>query len=119
MGRTYYSARYMDTTDERRRKRRIRSLLRPLPPGQYRVAILLISDAKMTYPGVAAALGIHVGTVSQHLRRIRQRHPCVYTVLMTERKRQLNERSRQALANAKEHSRIWLQMQGLWTYRAQ
>jgi DNA-directed RNA polymerase specialized sigma24 family protein len=100
-----------------RRKQRLsfNSLRRPLfdvlatlPAGQYRVAMALIADGSArTYPAVAAELGIHLGTVHQHLRRIRHQHPGIYAELMKERARQLAERHRRALARAKAHSREW------------
>ena len=72
-------------------------LLRTLPPGRRRVAqALLARSASRTYPAVAAYLGIHLGTVHQHLRRIRLRHPHVYVMIMAARARQLAERHERA-----------------------
>ena len=54
-------------------------LLATLPPGRRRVAMALLADpAGRTYQAVAAQLGVRLGTVHQHLRRIRQRHPEVH-----------------------------------------
>src|SRR5919199_6906898 len=61
-----------------------------LPPGRRRVAEALVDGVPArTYPDVAAVLGVSLGTVHQHLRRIRQHHPEAYTALMAERRRQL------------------------------
>ena len=73
--------------------RALMDLLAALPPGRRRVALALVgSEEAPTYPEVAAGLGIHLGTVHQHLRRIRLQHPVVYYAVMTERSRQLVER---------------------------
>jgi IS30 family transposase len=86
-------------------------LLATLPTGQRRVAKALIADdCGRTYVAVAQQLGVHLGTVHQHLRRIRQRHPHVYSALMSERARQLAERHRRALARAEAHSKEWHEM---------
>jgi hypothetical protein len=83
-------------------------LLRTLPPGRRRVAQALLADpGSRTYPAVAARLGIHLGTVHQHLRRIRLRHPPVYVVFMAERARQLAQRHQRAMARATAHSEEW------------
>lgn len=60
-----------------------------------------------TYQEVAEELGLSIGTVSQHLRRIRLGYPVLYTDLMKLRARQLKARHRQALANAKTHTHDW------------
>jgi hypothetical protein len=50
----------------------VAALLATLPAGQRRVAEMLIGSADApTYPAVAAALSLHVGTVHRHLARIR------------------------------------------------
>ena len=80
-------------------------MLRTLPPGRRRVAkALLAHSGSRTYPAVAAQLGIHLGTVHQHLRRIRLRHPQVYVMVMAERARQLAERHEDAVQRAAAHS---------------
>ena len=60
--------------------------LAELPPAQRRVAEALVGgDQARTYGDVAAVLGVSVGTVHTHLRRVRERHPDVYAVLMAAR----------------------------------
>jgi hypothetical protein len=84
------------------------SLLATLPPGRHRVAWALLADScGATYADVAARLGLHLGTVHQHLRRIRLRHAEVYVVLMAERSCQLAKRHERAMARAKEHTERW------------
>src|SRR5437868_15513482 len=62
-------------------------MLRTLPPGRRRVAkALLAHSGSRTYAAVATQLGIHLGTVHQHLRRIRLRHPQVYVMVTGEAK---------------------------------
>ena len=83
-------------------------LLATLPPGRRRVAMALIADdGGPTYPAVAAKLGVHLGTIHEHLRRVRRRHPEVYVAVMKERARQLAARHRQAVARAKAHTKQW------------
>ncbi len=78
------------------------ALLATLPVGQRRVAEALIADPRgRTYPAVAAALGMHVGTVHRHLARTRARRPAVYAALMAVRAEQLAGRHAQALARMK------------------
>jgi transposase len=85
----------------------IRSLA-TLPPGRRRIAWALLADpCGATYSEVALRLGLHLGTVYQHLRRIRRLHPQVYAVLMATRSRQLEERHERALARAKAHTNRW------------
>jgi transposase len=95
------------------RSKSLTRLLATLPIGRRRVATaLLAEDCGCTYDAVAKRLGVHVGTVYQHLRRIRMRHPNVYDALMSERARQLAERHRRACARAEAHSGVWLKMTG-------
>ena len=83
-------------------------LLATLPPGRRRIAsALLTNSCGATYTEVALRLGIHLGTVYQHLRRIRLLHPEVYAALMAARSRQLAKRHEQALARAKAHTNRW------------
>jgi DNA-binding transcriptional ArsR family regulator len=83
-------------------------LLRTLPPGRRRVARALLADSgSRTYAVVAVQLGIHLGTVHQHLRRLRLRHPHVYAALMAERARQLARRHERAALRAAAHSEAW------------
>src|SRR4051794_8796144 len=75
-----------------------------LPGGRSRVALaLVVGEEAPTYPEVAASLGIGVGTVYTHLRRLRDRHPEVYAALMAERARQLAKRHEEALARVEAH----------------
>ena len=60
-----------------------------------------------TYPKVARILGIHLGTVHQHLRRIRLRRPEVYEALMQERASQFAQRHREALERGRAQSAAW------------
>jgi predicted ArsR family transcriptional regulator len=86
--------------------RALARLLRTVPPGGRRVASALLADPDgRTYAAVAEELGIHLGTVHQHLRRLRLRHPQVYAAVMAERRRQLARRHEQALARADAHNK--------------
>ena len=50
------------------------------------MAEALVADPRgRTYPAVAAALGVHVGTVHRHLARIRAHRPAAYRALMAAR----------------------------------
>lgn len=76
-----------------------------LPPGQLRVVLALIGGGDApTYAEVAEELGLHLGSVHQHLRRVRRRHSEVYRRLMRFRRGQLDARHQEALARAREHS---------------
>ncbi len=87
---------------------RLNSLLQKLPAGQRRVAKALIAgDDARTYRQVASSLGLHRGTVNQHLRRMRLQHPDTYAALMEYRAQQLADRHERALERAQEHSRRW------------
>ncbi len=90
-----------------------------LPPGRARVALALIvpRDAP-TYPEVAARLGIGLGTVHTHLKRLRAGHPDVYAAVMAERARQLARRHGAALARDAAHSRRWHRKQANRRFRA-
>ncbi len=79
-----------------------------LPPGRARVALALVAgrDAP-TYPEVAARLGIGLGTVHTHLKRLRAGQPDVYAAVMAERARQLARRHEDALTRDAAHSRRW------------
>ena len=79
-----------------------------LPSGQRRVAEALLSETRApTYPEVAGALRIGVGTVHRHLSRIRARHPELYQDLMAARRIQLDARHREAESRARAHSDAW------------
>lgn len=84
------------------------AVLGKVPSGRARVALALVVGREApTYPEVAARLGIGVGTVYTHLRRLRERHPDVYAAVMAERSRQLAKRHKEALARDEAHSRRW------------
>ena len=84
------------------------TLIAILPKGQRQVAWALIGGRQApTYRQVAAKLGIHVGTVYQHLRRIRENAPTLYELIMEERRRQLAVRHEQVVKRAEAHSRAW------------
>lgn len=77
-----------------------------LPRGQRRVAEALIQGTKaQTYKGVAEQLELSLGTVYEHLRRIRVNHPELYAALMEVRKGQLEQRHRAALTRDAAHTR--------------
>ena len=103
--------RITETAPDRAGQKQLDLLLNTLPPGRRRVAMALIADdCGLTYRAVAAQLALSLGTVNQHLRRIRLRHPQVYAALMKERDRQLAVRHQQALERAKAHSDHWHQI---------
>ncbi len=84
------------------------AVLGGLPPGRARVALALIvpRDAP-TYFEIAARLGIGLGTVHTHLKRLRAGQPDVYAAVMAERAQSLARRHRAALARDAAHSRRW------------
>ena len=93
------------------------ALLATLPPGQRRVAEALVGGgAAVTYPAVAAVLGVHVATMKKHLTRIRKRRPAVYGVLMGLRRAQLAQRHREALARQAAHSEAWARRKSRFMY---
>jgi hypothetical protein len=80
--------------------------LTPLPAGQRRVAEALIEGKKArTYREVAAQLELSLGTVYEHLRRIRLNHPELYAAIMMVRKGQLELRHKAAVAKDAAHSK--------------
>lgn len=91
-----------------------------LPRGQARVALALmcLPEDPVSYRDVAVGLGIHLGTVYTHLRRIRQRHPCVYAALMDERRRQLAERHAAVVDERRLRSLRWGRRRYAASYRA-
>jgi hypothetical protein len=98
----------MKRHDNGHRPSELISLLTTLPPGRRRVAWALLADScGATYADVAAGLGLNLGTVHQHLRRIRLRHAEVYVVLMAERSSQLAKRHERAMARARERTERW------------
>ena len=84
--------------------------LASLPPGQGRVVMALMADDS-TYPELADQLGIHLGTVHTHLRRVRERYPALYAALMARRRWHLQRRHERAEANARAHNRRWFRKQ--------
>lgn len=79
-----------------------------ITPGQRRVvAALLSSQHAMTYEGVADQLGIGLGTVYTHLRRLRERSPELYDEVMAMRRAQLAARHTLAVWRAQAHSDHW------------
>ena len=80
--------------------------LSPLPPGQRRVAEALLEGKEArTYGGVAERLELSIGTVYEHLRRVRLNHPELYAALMSHRREQLEQRHTAALAKDAAHSK--------------
>ena len=80
----------------------LRALLEALPPGQRRVVeALMEGDTAPTYGQVADRIGLHLGTVHSHLRRIRQRHAALYAALMQHRRQQLEQRHEKAVRRAR------------------
>ena len=98
----------LETQLENRRLNPLQAMLKQLPMGQRLVAYTLIAgDGAPTYRQLAALLGVHCGTVYQHLRRIRLRRPHIYAAVMEHRARQLGERHVRALERAAVHSLKW------------
>jgi transposase len=81
--------------------------LSPLTGGQRRVVEALLDAGRgvPTYKGVAEKLGVALGSVYTHLKRVRDNYPDLYDVVMLERKKQLAKRHQQALSRAERHSR--------------
>lgn len=79
-----------------------------LPDGQQRALDSLINGADgtaVTYREAAESLGIAVGTLKTHLKRIRKNDPDTYYFMMnTFRKPQLAVRHKEALERADAHS---------------
>ena len=91
--------------------------LSPLPEGQRRVALALISGAKArTYREVAEMLELSLGTVYEHLRRIRMNHPHLYRDLLQTRQLQLEQRHEAALSKAQAHSRRYFKWKSNLVY---
>jgi len=66
--------------------------MRRLPPGQRRVVRAVAGQPGATYPDLARALGIHLGTLHTHLRRVREWEGELYAELMAIRRRALAAR---------------------------
>lgn len=81
-----------------------------LPQGQRRVAEALIEGNRaQTYKGIAKQLELSLGTVYEHLRRIRLNHPELYAAVMMIRKDKLEQRHQAALAKDAEHTRRYFE----------
>jgi hypothetical protein len=90
----------------------IERILSILPAAQNRVAKALIAGPEAKTYTFTAELGVQIGTIHQHLRRIRNRHPEVYSALMVVRRQQLTERHERALGRAREHDAWWFRQPG-------
>jgi hypothetical protein len=102
------------------KRRELHDTLAPLSAGQRRVAdALVVEPAGRTYAAVAETLGLSVGTVYEHLRRIRTQHPESYAELMALRAEQLATRHEQARQRAEEHSGRWHRKQGVRRFHRQ
>ena len=80
-----------------------------LPPGQMRVALGLVClpEDAVAYTDIAEGLGINLGTVHTHMRRIRIRHPALHAAIMAERRRQLAARHALVVEERRERSLRW------------
>ena len=95
----------------------LHDVLSGVPAGRRRVAQVLIGGRRArTYTEVARALGVHLGTVYEHLRRLRLRHAEVYAAVMAVRGEQLAERHARAVERAAAHSRAWFRRKAARTY---
>lgn len=81
-------AKATEPTPKRPKPHDLPALLGTLPLGRRRVAEALVSEGGApTYSQVAEALGIHLGTIHTHLRRMRLLHPGVWEAVTAERQR--------------------------------
>ena len=79
-----------------------------LTPGQRRVMDVFVGGKKArTYKKVAEILGIHIGTVYTHLKRVRDNQPKVYNRAMAIRQNQLAVRHEEAIARADARSHAY------------
>lgn len=67
----------------------LRAALWRLPPGQRRAVQAVARHPGATYPDLARGLGLHLGTLHTHLRRVREWEPTLYADLMGIRRRAL------------------------------
>jgi predicted DNA-binding protein YlxM (UPF0122 family) len=82
--------------------------LETLPKGQQRAIQALLDCPKArTYAEAAEVMGVSIGSLYQHLKRVRDKNPELYQRLMFFRKQQLEQRHREALARDQEHSQKW------------
>ena len=98
------------TNPTKRRRSHDAPDLSSLPPGQARaVSALIFHDVPWgrTYDEAADAAGMSLGTLYTHLRRVRCNHPRLYAAIRKVRKAQLAVRHRNAVANARAHTRAY------------
>lgn len=98
-----------------------------LSDGQREVLMALLEeDVARTYPETAEALGLALGTVYTHLRRVKQKAPALYAAAMEIRREQLGRRKARSAARAAAHSAEWFRKKrnracyyrtGLWPYQ--
>src|SRR5215217_7064116 len=102
------------------KRRDLHDTLGLLSVGQRRVAEALLAEpAGRTYAVVAELLTLSVGTVYEHLRRIRTQHPAAYQEVMALRAEQLAIRHEQAQQRAAEHRDRWHRKQGARRFHRQ
>ena len=70
-----------------------------------------------TYVRAAAAAGVSVSTIKTHLRRIRVGRPGLYDELRAVREAQLAQRHREAMQNARDHSRAYFRRKRNWEFK--
>jgi AcrR family transcriptional regulator len=97
----------------------LHDMLADVPRRQAAAAVALVGGARArTYREAAARMGVHVGTLYTHLRRLRLRYPEVYAALMDVRGDRLAARHKAALARDWARSRAWHKRQANRRYRA-
>jgi hypothetical protein len=83
-------------------------VLAALPPGQRRViSAFRWGHADVTYPAVAHALGVHVGTVYRTIKAVKEHHPEAYALWQGFRSRSLAVRHERALKKKRRHTDRW------------
>ena len=79
-----------------------------LPEGQRKAIESLVGGERArTYVEASEVAGISVNTLYTHLRRVRSKHPKLYKAIYRRRRSQLRERHREAVANARAHTRAY------------
>src|SRR3954447_16922273 len=95
--------------------------LAALSAAQRRVVLALLEPDERgeppTYRAVAGRLGVHIGTVSRLLKRVRDHHRELYDLVMRERAAQLGVRHRHAVSRAAARSYAWHRKQANRRYR--
>jgi DNA-binding CsgD family transcriptional regulator len=77
-------------------------------PAERRVVRALFATPEgATYVAAAQQLGVSIGTVYSHLRRLRRREPELYNALMAMRREQLSVRHERAVRRAIARSAEW------------